>query len=93
MSDGQDGRPELLSGSDHSSMTRENTRDVRIELESKIAFQEKTIADLNSALVDHTRTLIDLGHRVELLEKVVRQLSERLETLVESPANEKPPHY
>jgi uncharacterized coiled-coil protein SlyX len=30
---------------------------------------------------------------VELLEKLVRQISQQLETLLERPANEKPPHY
>jgi len=93
MTDGRDGSTEVSSHSDESSMTRDNIQDVRIELESKIAFQEKTIADLNSALVDHTRTIIDLAHRVELLEKLVRQISQQLETLLERPANEKPPHY
>jgi uncharacterized coiled-coil protein SlyX len=74
-------------------MNPQNIQDVRIELESKIAFQEKTIADLNGALIDHTRTIIDVVHRVELLENVVRQLSQRLEGFTERPANEKPPHY
>jgi len=74
-------------------MNPDTIQDVRIELESKMAFQDKTIADLNSALVDHTRTLIDLVHRVELVEKVVRRLGQQLEALAERPANEKPPHY
>jgi uncharacterized coiled-coil protein SlyX len=76
-----------------TTMNPESIQDVRIELESKIAFQEKTIADLNSALVDHTRTILELAHRVELVEKVVRGLSQQLEAMNERPTNEKPPHY
>ncbi len=74
-------------------MIRENSAGIRIELESKIAFQEKAIADLQDTLVDHTRTMLDLQRRVELLEKVVRRLNHRLEAFAEDTPNEKPPHY
>jgi uncharacterized coiled-coil protein SlyX len=74
-------------------MTRGNSEDARIELESKIAFQEKAIADLNDTLVDHTRSMLDLQRRIELLEKIVRGLNHRLEAFAEGPPNEKPPHY
>jgi len=74
-------------------MTHENSEDVRIELESKIAFQEKAIADLNDAMVENTRTTFDLHRRMELLENIVRRLSRRLDDFDENPPNEKPPHY
>lgn len=85
----------LPSGAEgrHYAMSSETLQDIRIELESKIAFQEKAITDLNSALVDHTRTIMDLQHRIELLERVVRGLNQQLMALVERPSNEKPPHY
>jgi len=74
-------------------MTLNNFENIRIELESKIAFQEKAISDLNDTFVDHTRTMIDLQRRVELLENIVRGLNRRVEALSEDPPNEKPPHY
>ena len=74
-------------------MTFKNSENIRIELESKIAFQEKAIVDLNDTIVDHARTMIDLQRRVELLENIVRGLNHRLEAFSDDPPNEKPPHY
>jgi uncharacterized coiled-coil protein SlyX len=74
-------------------MTHESREDFRIELESKIAFQEKAIADLNEALVGNTRTILELQRRIELLENVVRRLNNRLESFDDLPPNETPPHY
>lgn len=74
-------------------MTNDRSEDIRIELESKIAFQEKAIADFNDVLIGHTRTLLDLQRRLELLEKGVRGLNRRLEDFSEAPPDEKPPHY
>ena len=74
-------------------MTHENSEDVRIELESKIAFQEKAIADFNDALAEHTRAIFDLRSRVESLENIIRRLNRRLDAFDEDLPNEKPPHY
>jgi uncharacterized coiled-coil protein SlyX len=74
-------------------MTHEKREDFRIELESRIAFQEKAIADFNEALVSNTRTILELQRRIELLENVVRRLTQRLEDFDELPPNETPPHY
>ena len=68
-------------------------RRTRIELEARIAFQEKALAELNEALVDQARTLIELRQRVELLERVVRSISQQLELSRPEPVHEKPPHY
>ncbi len=58
-----------------------------IHLETKIAYQEKLISDLNDVVLSHTRALDRLEHRVQQLEAMVR----------EQPAgplgHEKPPHY
>ena len=57
-------------------------------LEEKIAYQDKTIADLNEVVVDLSRQASDLKARVEQIERLVGgELSRR-----EMP-NEKPPHY
>ena len=65
----------------------------RIELESKIAFQEKALADLNDILAANTRTILDLQRRVQALENIVRGFDRRLDGFSEAPADEKPPHY
>lgn len=65
----------------------------RIALETKLAFQDKTIADLNDALVDQSKTVIQLLQRVEILEKVVRNFNHQIQGMVETPPNERPPHY
>jgi uncharacterized coiled-coil protein SlyX len=74
-------------------MMYENVEAIRIELESKIAFQEKAIADLNDALVGQTRTLLDLQRRIELIEKIVLGINRRLDENAEPLPYEKPPHY
>jgi uncharacterized coiled-coil protein SlyX len=83
----------LLYSPGENIMPREKISEIRIALESKIAFQEKAIVDLNEALVDHSRTMLNLQHRLELLERAVRGITQRLEALSEAPPNEKPPHY
>jgi uncharacterized coiled-coil protein SlyX len=65
----------------------------RIELESKIAFQEKALADLNAILSANTRTILDLQRRVQILENITRGFNRRLEGFSEAPPDEKPPHY
>jgi uncharacterized coiled-coil protein SlyX len=74
-------------------MTHENNEDIRIELESRIAFQEKAIADSNVALAEHTRSIFDLQRRLESLENNIRRLNRRLDAFGEDLPNEKPPHY
>ena len=57
-------------------------------LEEKVAYQEKTIAELNEVVVTLNRQLSDLKLRLEQVERLVgAELSRR-----EMP-NEKPPHY
>ncbi len=74
-------------------MTHETIESIRIELESKIAFQEKAIADLNDALVGQTRAVFELQRRIELLERLVGGINRRLEENAEPLPYEKPPHY
>jgi uncharacterized coiled-coil protein SlyX len=76
-----------------NDMTYKSGESIQIKLESKIAFQEKTIADLNDALVDQTRIMLDLQRRVELLERIVRGIHQRLDEKTDALPYEKPPHY
>ena len=59
-----------------------------IQLETKIAYQEKTIAELNEVVVELNQLTSDLARRLDRLERWVQaELGPR-----EMP-NEKPPHY
>ncbi len=59
-----------------------------LTLEEKVAYQDKTIADLNEVVIALNRTMSDLATRLERMERLVGgELSRR-----EMP-NEKPPHY
>ncbi len=59
-----------------------------VELEVRLAYQEKTIADLD----DVVRAF---SLKVEVLERELEQLRETVKTGVAEvgPQNEKPPHY
>ncbi len=59
-----------------------------LALEEKVAYQDKTIAELNDVVVDLNRQVADLVKRFAQMERLVgSELSRR-----EMP-NEKPPHY
>jgi uncharacterized coiled-coil protein SlyX len=67
-------------------MTNEAPR--LLNLEEKVAYQDKTIAELNDVVVSLNRQVADLKGRLEQIERLVGgELSRR-----EMP-NEKPPHY
>ncbi len=63
-----------------------------IEIETKLAYQEEMLTELNQVLTDQQMQLTSL-------ERISRRLVERLESLGnageggESPADERPPHY
>lgn len=62
------------------------TEDRFVALETKIAYQEKLLAELNEVLVEHTKKLSELEKRAEAFEEVIRDDREK-------PGIEKPPHY
>jgi len=59
-----------------------------VALETKIAYQDKTIAELNQVVVDLNKDVADFSRRLQALERMVRTDLERREM-----PNEKPPHY
>jgi SlyX protein len=63
-----------------------------VEIETKIAFQEKTIQDLNDVLCEQQQEIERLGSTCDALVKRVKELSEFTPGM-DAPANEKPPHY
>ena len=63
-----------------------------VEIETKIAFQEQTIEDLNDVLCEQQQEIERLGSICDALVKRVKELSEGTQG-IDEPANEKPPHY
>lgn len=58
-----------------------------MRLETKVAYQEKLLADLNEVLLER-------GAQVDLLTAQVKGLQRQvLEAGAEQPSNEAPPHY
>lgn len=69
-------------------MQDETTETRLLELEEKVAYQDKTIAELNDVVVALNRRTAGLHERLEAMERVVRsELGGR-----DAP-HEKPPHY
>ena len=62
-----------------------------IDIESKLAHQEHTIAVLNEALTDQQSQIAGLELQVRSLTDRVRAMSEALPG--DQPQDEKPPHY
>ena len=63
-----------------------------VEIETKIAFQEKTISDLNEVVCQQQQDIERLGTLCDALAKRVKMLSEFMPAS-EGPANDRPPHY
>ena len=63
-----------------------------VKIETKIAFQEKTIKDLNDVLCEQQQEIDRLGSICDALMKRFKELSE-FTPEIDAPANEKPPHY
>lgn len=58
------------------------------ELEMRLAYQEKTISDLNDVITAQWK-------KIEALERQLLRLDEELRDIdsMEAPPNQKPPHY
>jgi uncharacterized coiled-coil protein SlyX len=70
-------------------MARSDESDARfLKLEEKVAYQEKTIADLDGVVVELRAQLEALQARLESVERALRQ-----ELAGREMPNERPPHY
>jgi SlyX protein len=63
-----------------------------MEIETKIAYHEQTIKDLNEEVYQQQQEIERLGSICDVLVKQVKEFSE-LAPGIAAPANEKPPHY
>ena len=68
------------------------SEDRLVEIETKIAFQEKTIEDLNDVLFEQQKEIERLGDICDVLVKRIKALAE-ITPGIDAPSNEKPPHY
>lgn len=60
-----------------------------IDIETKIAFQEKTIKDLNDVILEQQKEI----QRLSVICEVLLKQGKELASGIDAPANEKPPHY
>lgn len=68
------------------------SEDRLVKIETKIAFQEKTIKDLNDVIYEQQQEIDRLSAICDELVKQVKELS-GLTAGIHAPANETPPHY
>lgn len=63
-----------------------------INIETKIAFQDQTIQDLNDVLYEQQQQIEKLASICDLLMRQVKEIA-ALTPKSSAPANEQPPHY
>lgn len=68
------------------------SEDRLVKIETKIAFQEQAIDDLNDVILEQQKKIERLASICDALVKQGRKFSELIPGN-DTPANEKPPHY
>jgi len=75
-----------------AAMTEPNALDARAEaLEMRVAFQERTIEDLNEAIARQWKEIDALGRKVARLEEQIQDL--RASAAAPGESEPPPPHY
>lgn len=59
-----------------------------VELETKLAYQDKTIVELNQVVVELNKEVAEFSRRLQTVERMLRSELERRDMPIE-----KPPHY
>ncbi|GGY63802.1 protein SlyX [Cellvibrio zantedeschiae] len=67
--------------------------DELIELQTRIAYQEDTIQQLNQVITKQDADILQLQHQMRLLAKRIDELSLAQQDGGEEITNERPPHY
>lgn len=67
--------------------------DELIELQTRIAYQEDTINQLNQVITKQDADILQLQHQMRLLAKRIDELSFTQGDGIEEITNERPPHY
>lgn len=63
-----------------------------MDIETKLAYQEKTIRELNEVVCEQQTEIDRLSRICDKLMKMGREQA-RMAAATDAPANEKPPHY
>ncbi|MCP3875171.1 MAG: SlyX family protein [Desulfobacteraceae bacterium] len=63
-----------------------------IEIETKLAYQDKTIKELNDVICEQQKEIDKLNTVCQKLTNLIKQHAQMAEG-IDAPANEKPPHY
>lgn len=74
-------------------MNMNNVEDELIELQTRIAYQEDTIGQLNQVITKQDADILQLQHQMRLLAKRIDELSFAQADGAEEVVNERPPHY
>jgi SlyX protein len=64
-----------------------------ILLETKISYQEKTIAELNDVLIEQQTRLSEIANRLKALEALLERGGATEDSGTQDPGTERPPHY
>ncbi len=67
--------------------------DTTLELQSKIAFLERTVETLDEVVIEQGREIEGLTKRLTLLEGKLRGLVDAADGEEPDPLSERPPHY
>ena len=68
-------------------------REMLVDLQSQVAFQEDAIAALDGALSQQQQEILMLRRQVELIGERQKAQAEQLSEVTGGGADEKPPHY
>lgn len=68
-------------------------QDELIELQSKWAFQEQTLSELNQVLISQQQQIDQLQLQMKLFEDRLRDIENAASVLTGQGQHEKPPHY
>jgi SlyX protein len=68
-------------------------QDELIELQSKWAFQEQTLSELNQVLISQQQQIDQLQLQMKLFEDRLRDMESAAPVLTGQGQHEKPPHY
>lgn len=76
-----------------SEQTLNELGDELIELQTRIAYQEDTINQLNQVITKQDADILQLQHQMRILAKRIDELSFAQGDGSEDITNERPPHY
>lgn len=74
-------------------MNNENLEEQLIDLQSRVAYQEDTLQQLNAVIADQDAYIRALQVQMQALAKKLDDLSYSVEQRDSRPVDEKPPHY